>query len=81
MRHKVRGRKLGRERDYRRLLLKNLVKSLVLHGRINTTLAKAKELRRVAERLVTYGKKGCLFVVAMHRGATCATLVILCGIF
>ncbi len=58
MRHKVRGRKLGRERDYRRLLLKNLVKSLVLHGRINTTLAKAKELRRVAERLVTYGKKG-----------------------
>jgi len=39
-------------------LLKNLAKSLVLHGRINTTLAKAKELRGIAERLVTYGKNG-----------------------
>ncbi len=58
MRHKVRGRKLGRERDYRRLLMKNLVKSLIMHGRINTTLAKAKELRSIAERLVTYGKNG-----------------------
>ncbi len=58
MRHRVRGRKLGRERDYRRLLMKNLAKSLILHGRINTTLAKAKELRSIAERLVTYGKNG-----------------------
>ena len=57
MRHKVRGRKFGRERDHRRLLLKNLVSSLVEHGRINTTQAKAKELRGVAERLITYGKK------------------------
>lgn len=58
MRHKVSGRKFGRERDHRRLLIKNLVSSLVEHGRINTTLAKAKEIRSIAERIVTYGKKG-----------------------
>ena len=57
MRHKVRGRKFGRERDHRRLLMKNLVTSLVEHGRINTTQTKAKELRGLAERLITYGKK------------------------
>jgi len=38
-------------------MLKNLVKSLVEYGRINTTLAKAKEIRSLAERLITYGKK------------------------
>lgn len=58
MRHKVSGRKFGRERDHRRLLIKNLVSSLVEHGRINTTLAKAKEIRSIAERIVTCGKKG-----------------------
>jgi large subunit ribosomal protein L17 len=57
MRHKVRGRKFGRERDHRRLLMRNLVSSLVEHGRINTTQTKAKELRGLAERLITYGKK------------------------
>jgi large subunit ribosomal protein L17 len=58
MRHKVSGRKFGRERDHRRLMLRNLVKSLVEHGRINTTVAKAKEIRSLAERVITYGKKG-----------------------
>lgn len=58
MRHKIRGRKLGRERDHRVLMLKNLVSSLVEHGRINTTEAKAKEIRSMAERVITYGKKG-----------------------
>jgi large subunit ribosomal protein L17 len=57
MRHKVRGKKFGRERDHRRLLMRNLVSSLVEHGRINTTQTKAKELRSLAERLITYGKK------------------------
>ena len=57
MRHKVRGRKFGRERDHRRLLMRNLVSSLVEHGRINTTQTKAKELRGLAERLITYGKE------------------------
>ncbi|HCX72787.1 MAG TPA: 50S ribosomal protein L17 [Candidatus Cloacimonas sp.] len=57
MRHRVRGRKFGRENDTRRLMLNNLVKSLVEHGRINTTQAKAKEVRSLAERIITYGKK------------------------
>ncbi len=58
MRHKVRGKKFGRVCDQRKLLLKNLVGSLVEHGRINTTEAKAKEIRSLAERVITYAKKG-----------------------
>ncbi|MBN2460071.1 MAG: 50S ribosomal protein L17, partial [Candidatus Cloacimonetes bacterium] len=58
MRHKVRGRKLSRERDQRRLMFRNLLISLVEHERIATTLIKAKELRSIAERVITYGKKG-----------------------
>ncbi|MDD4148211.1 MAG: 50S ribosomal protein L17, partial [Candidatus Cloacimonetes bacterium] len=50
------GRKFGRETDARRLMMRNLVKSMVEHGQINTTLAKAKEMRRFVERVVTYGK-------------------------
>jgi len=56
MRHRVEGRKFGRETDQRRLMMRNLVKSLVISGRITTTLAKAKEMRRFAERIITYGK-------------------------
>lgn len=58
MRHKVSGRKFGREKGHRNLMLKNLVASLVKHGRINTTQARAKEIRSLAERVITYGKKG-----------------------
>jgi large subunit ribosomal protein L17 len=57
MRHKMKGRKFGLESDHRKLMLKNLVLSLVEHGRINTTQAKAKEIRGLAERVITYGKK------------------------
>ena len=60
MRHKMKGRKFGREADHRNLMLKNLVVSLLLHGRINTTVAKAKEMRGLAERVISYGKKGDL---------------------
>ena len=56
MRHRVEGRKFGRETDARRLMICNLVKSMVEHGQINTTLAKAKELRSYVDRVVTYGK-------------------------
>jgi len=56
MRHRLEGRKLGRETDQRSLLLRNLVKSLIEHGRITTTLAKAKEMRSKAERVISYGK-------------------------
>lgn len=58
MRHKVSGRKFGREKGHRNLMLKNLVASLVKHERINTTQAKAKEIRSLAEKIITYGKKG-----------------------
>ena len=58
MRHRLSGRKFGRETGHRNLMLKNLVASLVKHERINTTQAKAKEIRSLAERVITYGKKG-----------------------
>jgi large subunit ribosomal protein L17 len=53
MRHQVSGRKFGRNSPHRRAMFRNLAGNLVLHGRIETTDAKAKELRRVAERLIT----------------------------
>jgi large subunit ribosomal protein L17 len=60
MRHKAATAHLGRSTDARRALLRSLVISLVEHGRIKTTVAKAKELKRHVERAVTLGKKGDL---------------------
>jgi large subunit ribosomal protein L17 len=60
MRHLNRGRKLNRTSSHRKALFKNLVLALVRHGRIRTTDAKAKELRRYADRMVTLGKQGDL---------------------
>lgn len=57
MRHRKSGRKLGRTSAHRRAMYGNMVTSLLLHGRIRTTEAKAKELRRIAERVITLGKK------------------------
>lgn len=59
-RHGYIGRKFGRERDQRRALLKGLATSLVLHGKIETTLPKAKELVRYIEKIITKAKKGGL---------------------
>lgn len=59
-RHGYKGRKFGRERDQRRALMKGLATSLVEHGKIETTLPKAKELVRYIEKLVTKAKKGDL---------------------
>ena len=53
MRHQKAGRKFGRNTSHRRAMFRNLAGNLVLHERIETTDAKAKELRRVAERLIT----------------------------
>lgn len=50
-------RKLGRDSVHRRALLKNLATALIKHERIITTLAKAKELRRVGDKMITLGKK------------------------
>ena len=56
MRHNVKGRKFGIEAGHRKALLDNLVKSLIEHERIKTTVEKAKEVRSLAERVITYGK-------------------------
>lgn len=60
MRHRVHGRKLGRPSPHRRALLRNLCTSLFEHGRITTTVQKAKEVRPVAEKLITLGKRDTL---------------------
>ncbi len=60
MRHLVKIRKLGRTTKHRESLLANLVVSLIQHNRIKTTLAKAKAVRPLAEKIVTLGKKGTL---------------------
>lgn len=60
MRHRARVSTFGRKTGPRKALLRGLVTSLVEHGRIKTTLAKAKELRRHVERAVTMGKKQSL---------------------
>jgi large subunit ribosomal protein L17 len=60
MRHRISFRKLSRTHEHRRALLRNLVTSLFIHERIETTVAKAKEARRVAERMITFAKRGDL---------------------
>jgi len=60
MRHRKYTFKIGRTSAHRRALLANAVCSLIEHGRITTTLVKAKEIRRVADKMVTLAKKGTL---------------------
>ncbi|MBU0637523.1 MAG: 50S ribosomal protein L17 [Planctomycetes bacterium] len=60
MRHSVRGRKLNRTAAHRVALRRNLVQSLIEHGQVRTTLTKAKEVRAMAERLVTLAINGSL---------------------
>ena len=60
MRHGVAGRKLGVTSTHRLAMFRNLAAALIKHEQITTTLPKAKELRPVAERLITLGKKGGL---------------------
>ncbi len=57
MRHQRKSRRFGRTTSHRLAMFRNMVTSLFLHERILTTLERAKELRRVAERLVTLGKR------------------------
>jgi len=60
MRHKVAGYKLGRTTSHRRSLLRNMVTSLIMEERIETTVPKAKALRPSIEKMITLGKKGDL---------------------
>lgn len=60
MRHRKSGRKFGRSSSHRSAMFRNMVTSLLEHERIRTTDAKAKDLRRVAEKMITLGKRGDL---------------------
>ena len=60
MRHRVAGRKLSRHTQHRELMFRNMVVSLLQYERIKTTLAKGKELRSWADKIITLGKKGTL---------------------
>jgi large subunit ribosomal protein L17 len=60
MRHRVAGRKLSRHTQHRELMFRNMLVSLLQYERIKTTLAKGKELRRWADRIISLGKKGTL---------------------
>lgn len=71
MRHRNVGRKLGRKSGPRQALRRHVVSSLIVHGRIETTLAKAKEFRPWAERMITVAKRGA---AARASGDTVAAL-------
>ncbi|QSH40133.1 50S ribosomal protein L17 [Lentisphaerota bacterium ZTH] len=60
MRHRLHTFKIGRTGAHRKAMLANMVSSLIEHGQIKTTITKAKEARRFAEKMVTLGKKGDL---------------------
>jgi large subunit ribosomal protein L17 len=60
MRHRKKGRKLSRTASHKKATMRNLASSLFRHGRIETTTAKAKELRPYAERLITLARRGDL---------------------
>ncbi len=60
MRHNKAGRRLGRTTSHRTAMFRNMVTSFLKHERISTTDAKAKELRPIAEKMITLGKKGDL---------------------
>lgn len=60
MAHRIAGRKLGRPTDHRLAMLRNQVTDLLRHEKIVTTEAKAREVRGIAERVITWGKRGSL---------------------
>jgi large subunit ribosomal protein L17 len=60
MRHRISGRKLNRTSQHRQMLFRNMSQALIRHEQIVTTLAKARELRPVVEKLITLGKRGDL---------------------
>ncbi len=60
MRHQRSGKKLGRDSAHRKALYANLASSLIEHGRIKTTEAKAKAVRPIAEKMITLGRRGDL---------------------
>lgn len=61
MRHAVRGRQLGRDTGHRKALFRNLVTDVLRYEAITTTEAKAKEIRPMVEKIITYGKEGTVY--------------------
>ncbi len=60
MRHRMSGRKLNRTSSHRKAMFSNMVVSLLMHEQITTTLPKAKELRKITDKMITLGKRGDL---------------------
>ncbi len=60
MRHAIKTRRFARETAHRQAMFRNMVTALIKHGRIETTLPRAKELRSLADKMITLGKKGDL---------------------
>jgi large subunit ribosomal protein L17 len=60
MRHRIKGRKLNRTSTHRKAMLKNMAASLLIHEQIVTTLPKAKEMKRFADKLISLGKRDTL---------------------
>ena len=79
-RHGYKGRKFGRETDQRRALVRSLLSALIREQEITTTLARAKEIRSEAEKLITRAKKGGLFnrrlIIARLNDLETATLLV-----
>lgn len=65
MRHSKSGRRLARKTSHREAMFRNMVTSLLAHEKITTTDAKAKEIRSVAEKMITLGKRGDLHAVRL----------------
>jgi len=65
MRHNKSGRRLGRKTSHREAMFRNMVTSLFSHEKITTTDAKAKEIRSVAEKMITLGKRGDLHSIRL----------------
>jgi large subunit ribosomal protein L17 len=80
MRHRVGQRKLQKDTSHRLAMLNNMVTSLIEHEAIKTTLPKAKEARRMAERIITLGKRGGLSNVRLA-GRTVKNRVLLQKVF
>jgi len=65
MRHRAKGRALSRTQSHKRAMMRNMVTSLFEHEGINTTVAKAKELRPYAEKLITFARRGDLHAIRL----------------
>lgn len=60
MNHNKSYRKLGRRSDHRKAMFKNMANSILTHEKIETTVTRAKEIRKFVDRMITFGKKGSL---------------------